>query len=168
MAERVPNVQGFLKCRKRSSSPEPKPKPEPLDEDEQVANGSGSRMDVDSAEESEDLARDTYSLPPPAPLTFLRHPLSKPDDVSSLDLILNVCASYFLTHFTDFPISNINLMFYLNFFEQQDSDGPSKEELLKEHITKWTDVRNEWIKVANENEDRYKQSKRILKAIYEK
>lgn len=125
---------------KRSPSPETKPKPEPLDDDEEVANGSGSRMDVDSAEESEvDLVRETYSLPPPAPLTFLRHPLSKPDEISSLDLILN-----------------------------EDSDAPSKEELLKEHVSKWTDVRNEWIKVANENEDRYKQSKKILKAIYEK
>lgn len=70
-------------------------------------------MDVDSAEETEvDLVRDTYTLPPPVPLTFMRHPICKPDEISNLDLILNVCTKFcdlstvfmqhFNTYFTDF------------------------------------------------------------------
>lgn len=136
MANQPRNLQ--LKEIKRSQSPETKPKQEPVDDDERVANGSGEGMDMDDPEVDADLVKDTYSLPPPNSLAFLRYPIQKPDAASNLDSIIN------------------------------GSESLSKEELLKEHVAKWTGVRNDWIKVANENEDRFKQSKRILKAIYEK
>lgn len=78
----------FLHISKRSSSPEPKPKPEPIDHDEQVANGSGEGMDVDTPDA--DLVKDTYSLPAPIPLSFVRYPVTKPDVPCNLDLILQV------------------------------------------------------------------------------
>ncbi|KAK3932534.1 Protein lin-37-like protein [Frankliniella fusca] len=136
MANQPRNLQ--MKEIKRSQSPETKPKQEPIDDDERIANGSGEGMDVDTVEADADLVKDTYQLPPPAPLNFLRYPILKPDAASNLDLIIN------------------------------GSESLSREELLQEHVTKWTGVRSEWIKAANENEDRFKQSKRILRAIYEK
>lgn len=133
MANQPRNVQ--IKDIKRSSSP--KPKPEPIDDDERAANGSGDGMEVDRLADA-DLAKDTYSLPTPSPLTFVRYPVSKADHASNLDLILN------------------------------GSEAHSKEDLLREHVNKWSEVRNEWIRAANENEDRFKSSRRILKAIFEK
>ncbi len=84
-------IKLFLFNSKRSQSPETKPKQEPIDDDDRIANGSGEGMDVDTMETDADLVKETYNLPSPAPLTFLRYPILKPDAASNLDLILNVC-----------------------------------------------------------------------------
>jgi hypothetical protein len=47
-------------------------------------------------------------------------------------------------------------------------DLPTAEELLKNHLSKWVNVRRKWIEAAQANEARFAKSARILSNMYKR
>uniref|UniRef100_A0A1B6BYJ7 Uncharacterized protein n=1 Tax=Clastoptera arizonana TaxID=38151 RepID=A0A1B6BYJ7_9HEMI len=45
---------------------------------------------------------------------------------------------------------------------------PMKENLLRDHLERWSQIRKKWLAAASENESRYAESGRILTAIYKR
>ncbi|CAL1266093.1 unnamed protein product [Larinioides sclopetarius] len=52
--------------------------------------------------------------------------------------------------------------------EKDDQNAVSKEILMANHLQRWKAVRQKWKQAARANEDRYRESAAILKAIFER
>lgn len=88
-------------------------------------------------------SKDVYQLPPPAP--------SCKGDLKDLRI--------------PSPIPQPQEQFVICSDEQ---NAPSKETLMAKHMVRWRAVRQKWKQAAQANEERYKESGAILKAIFER
>ncbi|KAL1140541.1 hypothetical protein AAG570_000471 [Ranatra chinensis] len=104
-------------------------------------------------------------------------PKEDPEPVVLGDNDSDICKDVYRLPLPNTPIYGNNkirvpeITKYHSRFNKMDQDGiepPTREQLLQDNLSHWTNVRQSWLDACAKNEARYKQSFRVLLAIFNK